>query len=116
MALLVQRNITLLSGEICIGGMRVIVAPVSRACPKTWNAPRQLRAAVQKSAEVIVRTPLGAGKGRAMSHKEELRTNLVRGYDSNRSRPNRRVSKPALSMSSQENLEPFFFPFLALDD
>jgi hypothetical protein len=31
---LVQRNITHLSGEICIGGMRVVVAPASRACPK----------------------------------------------------------------------------------
>jgi len=35
---LVQRNITHLSGEICIGGMRVVVAPASRACPKPWNA------------------------------------------------------------------------------
>ena len=35
---LVQRSITLLSGEICIGGMRAVVAPASRACPKPWNA------------------------------------------------------------------------------
>ncbi len=35
---LVQRNITHLSGEICTGGMRVVVAPASRACPKPWNA------------------------------------------------------------------------------
>jgi hypothetical protein len=35
---LVQRSITFLSGEICIGGMRAVVAPASRACPKPWNA------------------------------------------------------------------------------
>ena len=34
---LAQRNITFLSGEICIGGMRAAVAPASRACPKPWN-------------------------------------------------------------------------------
>ncbi len=59
---LVQRSITLLSGEICTGGMRAVVAPASRACPKPWNAVRQLIAAVQKSAEAIVRTPLAFGR------------------------------------------------------
>ena len=35
---LVQRNITFLSGEICTDGMRAVVAPARRACPKPWNA------------------------------------------------------------------------------
>jgi len=35
---LVQRNITLLSGEICTAWLRPSVAPTSRACPKRRNA------------------------------------------------------------------------------
>ena len=34
---LAQRSITLLSGEICRGGMRAVVAPISKACLKTRN-------------------------------------------------------------------------------
>ena len=34
---LVQRSITFLSGEVCIGGMRAVVAPISKACLKTRN-------------------------------------------------------------------------------
>ncbi len=34
---LVQRNITLLSGETCRDGMRVVAAPISKACLKTRN-------------------------------------------------------------------------------
>ena len=41
---LVQRNITLLSGEICTGGMRAVAAPASRACPKPWNVEVQTAA------------------------------------------------------------------------
>jgi hypothetical protein len=35
---LAQRSITLLSGEICRGGMRAVAAPTSKACLKTRNA------------------------------------------------------------------------------
>ena len=34
---LVQRSITFLSGEVCIGGMRAVDAPISKACLKTRN-------------------------------------------------------------------------------
>ena len=34
---LVQRQITFLSGELCIVGLRAVVAPGSRACPKAGN-------------------------------------------------------------------------------
>ena len=33
----VQRSITFLSGEVCIGGMRAVDAPTSKACLKTRN-------------------------------------------------------------------------------
>ena len=59
---LVQRSITFLSGEICTVWSRPGVAPESRACPKIWNAVRQLIAAVQKSAEAIVRSLLASGR------------------------------------------------------
>ncbi len=36
---LARRQITFLSGEICPGGLRAVVAPGSRACPKAWNGP-----------------------------------------------------------------------------
>jgi hypothetical protein len=61
---LVQRSITLLSGEICAVWSRPGVAPASRACPKPWNAVRQLAAAVQKSAEAIVRSPPVIGRAK----------------------------------------------------
>ncbi len=38
---LVQRSITLLSGEVCIGGMRAVVAPTNKACLKTRNESAQ---------------------------------------------------------------------------
>ena len=34
---LVQRKFMFLSGETCIGDMRVVVAPASKACLKAWN-------------------------------------------------------------------------------
>ncbi len=34
---LAQRSITFLSGEVCIGGMRVVDASISKACLKTRN-------------------------------------------------------------------------------
>jgi hypothetical protein len=41
---LVQRNITLLSGELCTAWPRPGVAPTIRACPKPWNALAKARA------------------------------------------------------------------------
>ena len=38
---LAQRNIMFLSGEVCIGHVRVVVAPASRACPKYGNGLAQ---------------------------------------------------------------------------
>jgi len=36
---LVQRKLMFLSGETCIGDLRVVVAPGSKACLKAWNKP-----------------------------------------------------------------------------
>ena len=41
---LVQGQFTFLSGEICTDGMRVIVAPASKACLKTGNAAAKVTA------------------------------------------------------------------------
>ena len=41
---LAQRSITFLSGEICTDGMRVIVAPASKACLKTRNVSTKVAA------------------------------------------------------------------------
>ncbi len=46
---LVQRKITLLSGEICRGGMRAVAAPISKACLNNRNASAK---AVAGAAEV----------------------------------------------------------------
>ena len=46
---LVQGQLTFLSGEICTDGMRVIVAPASKACLKTGN---ELEKASSGGAEV----------------------------------------------------------------
>ena len=62
---LVQRKITFLSGEICRDGMRVVAAPISKACLKTRNAPAK---AVAGAAEVSrgritdPRRPIEAGR------------------------------------------------------
>ena len=88
---LVQRNITFLSGEICTGGMRAVVAPASRACPKPWNASVETVAGGAEVSRGHSTIATGDRKGRTVSNKEELRTNSVRGYYSDRSRPNRRA-------------------------
>ena len=46
---LVQRSITFLSGEVCIGGMRAVDAPISKACLKTRN---ELVQAISGGAEL----------------------------------------------------------------
>jgi len=62
---LVQRSITLLSGEICTAWPRPSVAPASRACPKPWNgsvktAPGGAEVSSGRSTET--RTPIETGR------------------------------------------------------
>ncbi|GIW83282.1 MAG: hypothetical protein KatS3mg105_5091 [Gemmatales bacterium] len=66
---LVQRNITRLSGETCqaacepLHGCSAVVAPASRACPKGWNATRQLMAG-----------EAGASRGRSTESRRPIET------------------------------------------
>jgi hypothetical protein len=62
---LAQRSITLLSGEICTEGMRVIVAPASKACLKTGNELAKAGsggAEVSRGRSTVDRTPTIAGR------------------------------------------------------
>ena len=88
---LAQRSITLLSGEICTAWSRPGVAPASRACPKTWNAEAQAPAGGAEVSRGHSTIAPGDRKGRTMSNKEELQTNSIRGYCSDRSEPDRRA-------------------------
>jgi len=62
---LVQRKITLLSGEICRDGMRVVAAPTSKACLKTRNALTQASAGaaeVSRGHSTDPRRPIETGR------------------------------------------------------
>ena len=62
---LVQRSITLLSREICRGGMRAVVAPTSKACLKTRNAAAKADASaaeVSRGRSTEDRTPTIMGR------------------------------------------------------
>ena len=62
---LVQRNITLLSGETCTGGTRAVVAPASRACPKTWDGPAKAAprgAGISRGHSTDPRQPIETGR------------------------------------------------------
>ena len=62
---LVQRSITHLSGETCTGGMRAVVAPGSRACPKAWNGPAEAGlggAGVSRGRSTDPRNPIETGR------------------------------------------------------
>lgn len=62
---LVQRQITLLSGEICPDGLRAVVAPGSRACPKAWNGSAQAGpggAEVSRGRSTDPRSPIETGR------------------------------------------------------
>ena len=64
---LVQRKITPLSGEICIDGLRVIVAPASKACLKHGNESAQANsggAEVSRGRSTVDRTPTIAGESK----------------------------------------------------
>ena len=51
---LAQRSIMFLSGEVCIGHVRVVIAPASKACLKGWNGRRA----------IDVRASAGVSRGR----------------------------------------------------
>ena len=62
---LVQRKITSLSGEICRDGMRVVVAPISKACLKTRNASAKAvagAAEVSRGHSTDPRSPIETGR------------------------------------------------------
>jgi hypothetical protein len=62
---LVQRQITLLSGEICTGGPRAVVAPGSKACLKAWNGSAQAGpggAEVSRGRSTDPRRPIEPGR------------------------------------------------------
>ena len=62
---LVQRKITLLSGEICRGGMRAVAAPTSKACLKTRNAAAKAvagAAEVSRGRSTDPRNPIETGR------------------------------------------------------
>ena len=62
---LAQRNITLLSGEICRGGMRAVAAPISKACLKTRNASAKDDAGaaeVSRGRSTDPRNPIETGR------------------------------------------------------
>jgi hypothetical protein len=62
---LAQRKITFLSGEICRGGMRVVVAPTSKACLKPRNATVKIAAGaaeVSRGHSTEPRRPIETGR------------------------------------------------------
>jgi len=62
---LVQRNITLLSGETCQAACEPSFAPTSRACPKGWNAAKQFtagEAGVSRGHSTNPRNPIEIGR------------------------------------------------------
>ena len=62
---LAQRSITLLSGETCRGGMRVVAAPTIKACLKTRNALAKANsgaAGVSRGHSTDPRTPIETGR------------------------------------------------------
>ncbi len=62
---LVQRNITLLSGETCRDGMRVVAAPISKACLKTRNELAQAdsgAAGISRGHSTDSRRPIETGR------------------------------------------------------
>jgi len=62
---LVQRQITLLSGETCIAVMRGGVAPGSKACLKAWNGSVEAGsggAGVSRGRSTAARRPIEPGR------------------------------------------------------
>jgi hypothetical protein len=74
---LVQRNITFLSGEACTGGTRAVVAPASRACPKTGNGLAQAAlggAGVSRGRSTATRIPIETGRTERLRTSKSLRS------------------------------------------
>jgi hypothetical protein len=62
---LAQRKLMFLSGETCIGDLRVVVAPGSKACLKAWNTPAEADlgdAGVSSGRSTEGRTPTITGR------------------------------------------------------
>ena len=62
---LVQRNITLLSGETCTAWPRPSVAPASRACPNAGNGAVKTApggAGVSRGRSTVTRSPIETGR------------------------------------------------------
>ena len=62
---LVQRNITLLSGETCQAACEPSFAPTSRACPKAGNVAEESaasKAGVSRGRSTVSHTPLRTGR------------------------------------------------------
>ena len=62
---LAQRQITFLSGETCIGGLRAVVAPGSKACLKAWNGSAEAGsggAGVSRGRSTDPRRPIEPGR------------------------------------------------------
>jgi hypothetical protein len=62
---LVQRQITLLSGETCTDGLRAVVAPRSKACLKARNGPAEADpggAGVSRGRSTEPRSPIETGR------------------------------------------------------
>ena len=89
---LAQGKFMFLSGETCIGDISVAVAPGGMACEKAWNRPAEADLGDAGVSSGHSRKAPGIPKGQTMGGKEELQVDSVRGYYSDRSRPNRRAS------------------------
>ena len=62
---LVQRSITLLSGETCQAACELPFAPASKACLKGWNVAEQSttgKAGVSRGRSTDPRSPIGTGR------------------------------------------------------
>ena len=62
---LVQRKLMFLSGETCIDGLRVVVAPASKACLKGWNKPAKADlggAGVSRGRSTTLQQPIETGR------------------------------------------------------
>ena len=101
---LVQRNITLLSGETCRDDMRVVAAPMSKACLKTRNELAKAdsgAAGVSRGHKYRFSNSNRDGKDRTMRNKEEPSTNSLRGNHSSTEETTGSLSRPGLTATAQ---------------
>ncbi len=87
---LVRRQITFLSGEICPGGLRAVVAPGSRACPKAWNAVAKVVAGgaeVSSGRSTELASPRRTGRTKRGRTRKSHRSARSEGAPLRRERP-----------------------------